>query len=110
MNLHLVKGVYSQALIHQTLRQGIVNIYPDELAYHIATTYGPEAAIRDHYLETYATEEDPLTTLGAIAKWIEDKENNSVLKPIVKEQDKLPIVKESGRGIDEMTEPKKKMI
>ncbi len=93
MNLHLVKGVYSQALIHQTLRQGIVNIYPDELAYHIATTYGPEAAIRDLYLETYAPDEDPVATLGAIAKWIEDKENNSVLKPVSKEKDGLPIHK-----------------
>ena len=83
MNLHLVKGVYSQAMIHQTLRQGIVNIYPDELAYHIATTYGPEAAIRDLYLDTYAPDEDPVQTLGAIAKWIEDKENNTVLKPQV---------------------------
>ena len=95
MNLHLVKGVYSQALIHQTLRQGIVNIFPDELAYHIATTYGPEAAVRDHYLETYSNEDDPLTTLGAISKWIEDKENNCVLKPSVKDQDKLPIVKKA---------------
>jgi type IV secretory pathway VirB4 component len=91
MNLHLVKGVYSQALIHQTLRQGIVNIYPDELAYHIATTYGPEAAIRDQYLETYALDEDPVATLGAIAKWIEDKENKTVLKPIQKEKDKQPV-------------------
>jgi hypothetical protein len=89
MNLHLVKGVYSQAMIHQTLRQGIVNIYPDELAYHIATTYGPEAAIRDHYLETYAREEDPVQTLGAIAKWIEDKESNSVLRPVTKEKQEI---------------------
>jgi len=87
MNLHMVKGVYSQAMIHQTLRQGIVNIYPDELAYHIATTYGPEAAIRDRYLETYAPDEDPVSTLGAIAKWMDDKENNSVLKPISKEKE-----------------------
>ena len=72
-----------------------MNIFPDELAYHIATTYGPEAAVRDHYLETYSSEEDPLTTLGAISKWIEDKENNCVLKPIVREQDKLPIVKKA---------------
>ncbi len=86
MNLHLVKGVYSQALIHQTLRQGIVNIYPDELAYHIATTYGPEAAIRDLYLDTYAPDEDPVATLGAIAKWIEDKENKTVLKPTQKDK------------------------
>ena len=77
-------------MIHQTLRQGIVNIYPDELAYHIATTYGPEAAIRDLYLETYAPDEDPVQTLGAIAKWIEDKENNTVLKPVAKEKDGLP--------------------
>jgi len=36
-----------------------------------------------------------LTTLGAISKWIEDKENNCVLKPSVKDQDKLPIVKKA---------------
>jgi hypothetical protein len=87
MNLHMVKGVYSQAMIHQTLRQGIVNIYPDELAYHIATTYGPEAAIRDRYLENYASDESPISTLGAIAKWMEDKENNMVLKPVSKEKE-----------------------
>lgn len=81
MNLHMVKGVYSQALIHQTLRQGVVNIYPDELAYHIATTYGPEAATRDLYLNTYAPDESPVATLGAIAQWIQDKESNQVLKP-----------------------------
>ncbi len=92
MNLHLVKGVYSQALIHQTLRQGIVNIYPDELAYHIATTYGPEAAVRDLYLETYAPDEDPVATLGAIARWIEDKENKTVLKPAQKEKVGQPVV------------------
>jgi hypothetical protein len=57
------------------------------LAYHIATTYGPEAAIRDRYLETYAPDEDPVSTLGAIAKWMDDKENNSVLKPISKEKE-----------------------
>jgi type IV secretory pathway VirB4 component len=95
-NLHMVKGIYSQAMIHQTLRQGIVNIYPDELAYHIATTYGPEAAIRDRYLETYAPEEDPVSTLAAIAKWIEDKENNSVLKPLSKEKEVI------SRKVDEV--------
>ena len=63
-----------------------MNIYPDELAYHIATTYGPEAAVRDLYLETYAPDEDPVATLGAIAKWIEDKENKTVLKPAQKEK------------------------
>ena len=98
MNLHLVKGVYSQAMIHQTLRQGIVNIYPDELAYHIATTYGPEAAIRDRYLETYAPDEDPVQTLGAIAKWIEDKENNTVLKPAAKEKE----TQERAKAADEV--------
>lgn len=101
MNLHLVKGVYSQAMIHQTLRQGIVNIYPDELAYHIATTYGPEAAIRDHYLETYAPDESPDKTLGAIAKWIEDKEANTVLKPQAKEKGK----REELKPADEVVMP-----
>ncbi len=83
MNLHQVKGVYSQALIHQTHRQGVVNIYPDELAYHIATTYGPEAAIRERYLEAYASDGDPIKILGAISKWIDDKDNHRVLKESV---------------------------
>lgn len=87
MNLHMVKGVYSQALIHQTMRQGVVNIYPDELAYHIATTYGPEAAVREQYLETYSTEEDPASALAAIAKWMDDKENRTLLKPVSKEKE-----------------------
>ncbi len=78
--LHQVKGVYSQAMIHQTHRQGIVNIYPDELSYHIATTYGPEAAVRDRYLEAYAKDEDPEKVLSAICQWIDDKENNKVMK------------------------------
>jgi len=52
----------------------------------LTTSLLPTAQKR-RYLETYAPDEDPVSTLGAIAKWMDDKENNSVLKPISKEKE-----------------------